>query len=256
VDVSNFPRTGGLDVDLTVLAEVASTNAYLQDHPGNPERITVVVTDSQTFGRGRQGRQWSLPPGSGLALSIRIPVDAGATWMAAFPLLVGGVVADVIGHVTGLVASLKWPNDILVGGKKVSGILCERCDSGLIAGIGVNLNYPEDALPTPHATSLHIHTPVDESVPDRLVSGIVEGLTNVLEKASGGQLPELLRNLSHKLATIGQHVRVDFPDGSAREGTATGIGEDGSLQLLWIDGKEGAVLAGDVWHVTPLTENQ
>ena len=251
MDITDFLATRALDIDLTVLPEVASTNSYLHEHPGHPERVSVVVTDNQTAGRGRQGRVWSVLPGSGLALSVKIPLGADTAWATAFPLLVGGVVCDVIGHETGVVASLKWPNDVLVGGKKVSGILCETHDGSLIAGVGVNIAYPEDALPTAQATSLHLHTDVDNTVADRLVRGMVAGIIEAVEKAQAGHLPELLENITHKLVTIGQHVRVDFPDGSRREGTATGIGPDGSLQLRWTDGTNGVVVAGDVWHVTP-----
>lgn len=251
MDVTDFPATRALDIDLTVLAEVDSTNTYLSDHPGDPERVAVVVTDNQTAGRGRQGRVWSVPPGSGLAVSVRVPTGGDTAWLAAFPLLVGGVVCDVIGQETGVVASLKWPNDVLIGGKKVSGILCETQGGGIIAGVGMNLTYPEDALPTPHSTSLHLHTDVDHTVPDRLVRGMVAGIMGAVEKARGGRLSELLDDVTGKLATIGQHVAVDFPDGSRRQGTATGIAQDGSLQLLWADGTRGVVVAGDVWHVTP-----
>ena len=253
MDVADFPGTRALDIDLTVLAEVDSTNSYLHEHPGHPERVTVVVTDNQTAGRGRQGRVWSAPPGSGLALSVRVPLGGNASWVPAFPLLVGGVVCDAIGQETGIVASLKWPNDVLVGGKKVSGILCETHDGSLIAGVGVNISYPEDALPTAQSTSLHLHTDVGNTVAvaDRLVRGIVAGIIDAVGKAQAGQLPQLLDSITDKLVTIGQQVTVDFPDGSHRQGTATGIGDDGSLQLRWSDGTSGVVVAGDVWHVTP-----
>ena len=251
MDVTDLPGTRALDIDLTVLPEVASTNSYLHEHPGHPERVTVVVTDNQTAGRGRQGRVWNAPPGCGLALSVRVPLGGDGPWVPAFPLLVGGVVGDVIGKETGIVASLKWPNDVLIGGKKVAGILCETHDGSLIAGVGVNITYPEDALPTAQSTSLHLHTDVDNTVADRLVRGIVVGVIDAVEKARGGHVRKLLENITHKLVTIGQHVRVDFPDGSHRQGIATGIGPDGSLQLRWTDGTNGVVVAGDVWHVTP-----
>ena len=196
---------------------------------------------------------WSAPPGSGLALSVKVPLGADTEWVPAFPLLVGVVVCGVIGQETGVVASLKWPNDVLVGGKKVSGILCETHNGGLIAGVGVNINYPADALPTPQSTSLHMHATVDDTVADRLVRGIVTGIIHAVEKARGGHLRELLEAVTHTLATIGQQVTVDFPDGSHRQGIATGIGDDGALQLVWADGTQGVVVAGDVWHVTPTT---
>jgi BirA family biotin operon repressor/biotin-[acetyl-CoA-carboxylase] ligase len=254
VERSDFPLTGATDCDLRVLADVDSTNSYLRDHPGDVNRVAVVVTDNQTSGRGRQGRVWSQPAGSGLAVSIRLPVTHDTPWLGAFPLVVGGVVADVIGREIGSVASVKWPNDVLVSGKKIAGVLCEISDGGVIAGIGINLRYPEESLPTPQATSFHLHTAVDESLPDRLVHGLVTGLIDVVDQLEQGHLSTLLHQVKEKTVTIGQQVRLDFPDRSHREGTATGIGQDGSLELVWTDGTPGVVIAGDVWHLTPLTE--
>lgn len=254
MDRSDFPLTGAVNCDLIVLTEVDSTNSYLRDYSGNANEVAVVVTDNQTSGRGRQGRVWSQPPGSGLAVSIRIPVAHDTTWLSAFPLVVGGVVADAIGQETGLVASVKWPNDVLVSDKKVAGVLCEVTGGGVIVGIGVNVRYPEESLPTPHATSLHLHTTVDDTLPDRLVHQIVTRLIDVVSQLEQGHLPALLQRVVEKTVTIGQQVRVDFPDRSHREGTATGIGTDGSLELIWRDGTAGVVVAGDVWHLTPLAE--
>ncbi len=254
MDRSDFPRTGSIDCDLTVLIDVDSTNSYLRNHTGDPHRVAVAVTDNQTSGRGRQGRVWSQPAGSGLAMSIRLPDSHNTTWLSAFPLLVGGVVVDVIGRETGLVASVKWPNDVWVSGKKVAGVLCEVTDAGVIAGIGINLRYPEESLPTPQSTSLHLHTEVGQSLPDRLVHGVVTGLIDAVDQLGQGALPTLVRQVAEKTVTIGQSVRVEFPDRSYREGTATGIGRDGSLELLWTDGTTGVVIAGDVWHLTPLIE--
>lgn len=253
MDDTDFPKTRQLDLDLTVLREVESTNTYVRDLPGDPGRVAVVVTDNQTSGRGRLGRTWSQPAASGLAISIRFPAPTDTSWQAAFPLLVGAVVCDVVSEETGLLAVMKWPNDILVAGKKVAGVLCESHSGFLIAGIGVNLTYPEEHLPTPQATSLHLHTDLHSMLPDRLVHGIVAGLVDAVSKANRGHLPQLIAAVSEKLATIGQQVRVDFPDGSSRRATATGLGDDGSLLVIWSDGTRGIVVAGDVWHVTPLT---
>ena len=253
MDDSDFPLTRALDVDLALLEQVESTNAFLHDKPGQPGVVSVALTDNQTSGRGRQGRVWSQPPGSGVAMSVRLPISEGASWLAAFPLLVGGVVAEAIGRETGLVASVKWPNDILIAGKKVSGILCEATNGAVIAGIGMNVRYPESALPTPQATSLHLHTQVDDTLVDRLVAGIITGLRDLVIRADRGEVSTLLATAARIIVTIGEKVRVDFPDGSSREGTATGIGPDGSLQMLWLDGSAGVVVAGDVWHISPAT---
>ena len=122
---------------------------------------TVLITDYQSAGRGRQGRTWTAPPGSGIAMSILVRPEgidpARWTWLS---LLAGLAVSDGIRRTADLPAVLKWPNDVLVAERKVCGILSERVDTSLgaacVVGIGINVGLAEDQLPVPTATSLAI----------------------------------------------------------------------------------------------------
>ena len=259
MDRQDLPLTRALPIELTVLEEVASTNDYLVAHPGDPTTFRLVVTDNQTTGRGRQGRTWSSPAGSGIAVSVGLPLQphgggggggADPAWLSVLPLLVGAVLADAIDKEVADPVTVKWPNDVLVGGKKVAGILVERVPHvGVVVGFGVNTHYPDGSLPTPQSTSLHLHGAIGPAVADRVISNAVGALIELW--GAGPDLPEgVWEALLARLDTVGRDVRVDFPDGSIVTGRAVGIRRDGALRLEPSDGTpEVAVVAGDVWHL-------
>jgi BirA family transcriptional regulator, biotin operon repressor / biotin---[acetyl-CoA-carboxylase] ligase len=265
MDWQDFPLTQALPVQLTVYSEVGSTNAYLAAYPGDLSTFRVVVTDNQTAGRGRQGRTWSSPAGSGLAVSIGLPAaslggqgtgGASPQWLPLLPLLVGSVLAGAIEEEVSDPVTVKWPNDVLVGVKKVAGILVEQVPGvGVVVGFGVNLRYPEEALPTPHSTSLHLHGASGPGLADRIISSVVGALIELWE--AGNDLPEgSWEAVLARLDTIGRAVRVDFPDGSVVVGRAVGVRQDGALRLEPGDGSpEVTVVAGDVWHLRVVGES-
>lgn len=265
MDWQDFPLTQALPVQLTVLSEVGSTNAYLAAQPGDLSTFRVVVTDNQTAGRGRQGRTWSSPARSGLAVSIGLPLNPGPVeegrregpaWLPALPLLVGSTLAHAIDREVSDPVTVKWPNDVLVGGKKVAGILVEQVPGvGVVVGFGVNLRYPEEALPTPHSTSLHLHGASGPGVADRIVSSAVGALIELW--GVGAELAEgMWEAMVSRLDTVGRDVRVDFPAGTVVTGRAVGLRHDGALRLEPADGSpEVAVVAGDVWHLRVVGES-
>jgi BirA family biotin operon repressor/biotin-[acetyl-CoA-carboxylase] ligase len=141
----------------------ASTQRLLGD--GAPEGA-VVATDEQTAGRGRLGRRWEAPAGSSLLFSLvlRPPVEA-ARW-PELSVLAGGAVAEAIADVTGLVATVKHPNDVLVGGRKVAGVLAEATEGRVVLGMGVNVSQragelPADARMPPTSLELETGSEVD-----------------------------------------------------------------------------------------------
>jgi len=121
---------------------------------GAPEGA-VVVTDEQTEGRGRLGRSWHAPTGTSLLFSIVLEPPVSAERLPELSLVAGAAVAEAIETETGLATQVKHPNDVLVGGRKVAGILAEAVDGRVVLGVGVNLSQTADQLPdvTP-ATSL------------------------------------------------------------------------------------------------------
>jgi len=253
--MNTFPLTGALDVDLTVLGEVDSTNRYAADHPGDPARFRVVVSDNQTAGRGRQARQWQTPPGAGIAFTVAlpeavIPRSLDALWLQLLSLMTGAIVAEAVSRETPDEVSVKWPNDVLIGEKKVAGILGEIVPGGVIIGIGINVEIPLDALPTPQSTSLHLHGAATRGLADRLVSAVVSGIMTRLPSPGGVVNDETWGWLTGWMSTVGRDVRVEFPDGHTVVGRAIGLERDGSLRVQPAGGGDSlAVTAGEVWHL-------
>lgn len=139
--------------EIYIYKEVTSTNriAQLLAQSGAPEG-TIVLSRSQTSGRGRMKRQWSCPPGKGILMSIVLRPPIKIQFVPQLTLLCSVVVAETIRKVTGCAAGIKWPNDILIGEKKVCGILAQSSFSGagqeyVIIGVGINVNLSKDQLP-------------------------------------------------------------------------------------------------------------
>lgn len=107
----------------------------------------VAVAEEQTEGRGRLGRTWEAPAGTSVLVSILLLPEVKAPRLPELSLVAGGAVAEAIAEVTGLEPAIKFPNDVLVGGRKVAGILAESSERRVVLGIGVNANQTLDQLP-------------------------------------------------------------------------------------------------------------
>ncbi len=205
---------------------------------------TVVVADEQTQGRGRLGRRWTAPPRSGLAVSVCLRPPAG------FPLpLVTVAAALAVGDTVRAVVdvsrcTLKWPNDVLVDGRKVCGILVELDGTPgawtVVVGIGLNVNA---APPLPMAISLA--SAVGFPMPrEPLLIDLFAALEGYLDHAAAQ--PETVMGLwRDRLATLGRRVRVATP-GGVLEGLAIDVDSDGALLLRLDDGTVRPLHAGDV----------
>jgi len=239
----------GLTVE--VVEEAASTNALVIERArsGAAEGL-VIAAEHQTAGRGRLDRTWETPPRSGLTFSVLLrPTAPTASW-PWLPLLAGYAVDKAL-KAAGYEASVKWPNDVLLDGRKVAGILVERVDTGAgpaaVVGIGLNVGMTAEELPVPEATSLAVAS--SGEVPDRtallvsLLASLSEAYAALQE---GGDLAgiRLAESYAAACSTIGRVVRVVLPSGEELTGTANGI--DPSGRLL-VDGT--VVSAGDVIHV-------
>ena len=239
-----------------VLASTGSTNADVLAlaREGAPEG-TVVVADEQTAGRGRLGREWVSAPGSGLWFSVlvRMPATAGR---GLLPLLAGVAVAEAVRR-HGVLAGLKWPNDIVIDGpaidgspgpRKLAGILAESDgEDAVVIGIGVNVNQTAVELPVPVATSLLLEgasVSREELLVD-ILTGLHTGLTGLRRDGAGFAL-DSYRGLC---LTIGREVVVTLPSGEVARGQATGVGDDGHLHVRTAE-KTLSVAAGDVIHAT------
>lgn len=260
---------------LDVLDEVGSTNAELlrrAREEGAPDR-SVLLAEFQAAGRGRLGRAWTAPPHSQVAVSVLLrPGDVTPSLFGWLPLVTGLAVRDGLRAAGAVDATLKWPNDVLVDGRKIAGILVEMTtvDSGggfdvrlpaLVVGVGVNVTLTEDELPVPHATSLALAGGSTDR--DALAIGLLGALARRhrqwrdCERGSGSTVSdELLREYSDACSTLGADVRVELPGGVVRTGRVARIDRDGRLVVVdhtdtdaATGGEEFAVAAGDVTHL-------
>jgi BirA family biotin operon repressor/biotin-[acetyl-CoA-carboxylase] ligase len=253
-------RPGSLWRSVEVVDACPSTNVELarRARAGAPPG-SVLVTDHQTAGRGRLDRVWVTPRGSALTFSAllapdRVPV-ARWPWL---PLLVGIAVAEGVRRVAEVDCSLKWPNDVLVGERKLAGILVERVerDTGAVAvvGVGLNVSLAEEELPVPTATSLLIEgaATTDRSVVLREVLRSLEALFVQWQADGGDASLGLVDSYVRRCDTLGREVRVDLPTGERLHGTATGVDTDGRLEVRTPAGPR-ILGAGDVVHVRAVT---
>ena len=136
----------------------ASTQRLLEED--DPEGA-VAVAEEQTEGRGRLGRSWHAPAGTSVLASVLLRPPVRPPRLPELTLIAGGAVAEAIAEVTGLEPAIKFPNDVLIGGRKVAGILAESSEGRVVLGVGVNVNQAEDELPADaqsEPTSLRIQS--------------------------------------------------------------------------------------------------
>jgi BirA family biotin operon repressor/biotin-[acetyl-CoA-carboxylase] ligase len=248
------------------VAETGSTNSDLlaAARDGAPEG-TVLAAEVQTAGRGRLDRRWICPPRAALSFSVLLRPDGvpavARGWIA---LLAGVAVAAGLRAQAGLDARLKWPNDVLVGGAKIAGILAEQAGDAIVLGIGINVTTRRDELPVPHATSVVLAG----AAPDReqllvavlgeletwyrrWVAAVAAGppvLDRTVLAGPGGDPAGLRAEYLRLSATVGQQVRVSMPGGKLVTGRAGDVDATGRLVVGTASGPV-AVSAGDVVHV-------
>lgn len=239
-----------------VVDSTGSTNADLLARHGAGENIdgVVLIAEHQSAGRGRNGRSWSTPPRSQIALSLGVDAarlaPAGWGWL---PLLTGVAVVDAVAATTGIASGLKWPNDILVGERKLGGILAEVAapDPVIVVGLGLNVTLRADEAPDARATSLLMlgSTMTDRSA---LLGAVLAEWTARIDRwrASGGGDPTLMDDYRRRSVTLGTRVRAELPGGREIIGTATDLDELGQLHID-TGAQSIAVAAGDITHLRP-----
>lgn len=229
---SNPPRW-----DVIRLDETGSTNDDLvrMARDGAPAG-TVLVADHQTAGRGRLDRRWEAPPGANLLASLLFrPGDAAphrCTWTVAL------AARAACASCAGVTPVLKWPNDLLVDGRKLAGILAESVDGAVVVGIGLNVAWAPDG-----ATYLAAESSARPSPSDVLAAMLAE-----IDRLSAAGAPALAAEYRGALATIGTEVRVERTGLGPLHGRAVDVLDDGRLVVATVDG-DVAVFAGDVVHL-------
>ena len=250
-DLRRSLTTTAIGRDVQLFPEVASTNTRameLASH-GAPEG-TVVIAEMQTGGKGRLGRSWISPKGN-LYLSVVLRPDLPMHKAPLITLMGAVVVAAAIRDSCGLTAGIKWPNDILIAGKKVCGLLTEMSAEQdrirhVVLGIGVDVNMPLGELPAEiRAVTTTLAAEAGERI-DR--TAFACALLERLDRAYRAFLEDpsaILREWESLNVTINSRVRISGA-GESFEGRAAGIDPEGRLIVKQDDGAVRTVAAGDV----------
>lgn len=237
---------------LDIVGETGSTNADLLARAGDGSADrSVLIAESQSHGRGRHSRTWVSPPQAQVAMSVLLQLPGiGPDELGWLPLATGVAVVDAIREVAEIDATLKWPNDVVVDGRKLCGILVEVGKPGpdpwVVVGVGINVTLREDELPVPVATSLLL---AGAKVTDRttLVRALTRRFAATIQawESAGWAVETLGDDYRARCSTLGNRVRADLPGGEVLTGTADDIDSSGRLV---IDGVP--VSAGDVTHLS------
>jgi BirA family biotin operon repressor/biotin-[acetyl-CoA-carboxylase] ligase len=281
----------GLWREVRVVEETGSTNADLlaKARSGAGEGL-VLVAEAQTSGRGRMGRRWISPPRRALTFSVLLRPAVPAGLLGWAPLLAGVAVASALQRTAGVDARLKWPNDVLVDGAKIAGILAERWTNAVVIGTGINVLQHRGELPVPTATSLLVVQgagpagaagpaeawgagpvgargagPGDAPGPgagagmrERLLTAVLDELARWyvawLDQPQPGDADGcgLRAEYLRRSGTVGSAVTVMLPGGQNLTGMAAGIDAAGRLEIRTPAGLV-QVSAGDVVHLRGTT---
>src|SRR5829696_277511 len=237
-----------------------NTEAARQAAHGAPEGLCVVARE-QTAGRGRRERTWVSPKDAGLYLSVVLRPTLEARLWPLVTLAAALAVRDALGEACGLGADIKWPNDLLAGGRKLCGILAETAEGArgraVVLGVGVNLrrgSFPAEISDA--ATSVEEQT---GRAPD--AEGLLAALTRSLARFyetlhTPGGAEEILRDWQrHSTYAHGRRVRVALA-GETFEGTTRGLDPGGALRVETGEGTVRTVRAGDVTAVREVKQNR
>ncbi len=268
----------GLWREIRVVEETGSTHDDLVElaRAGESEGL-VLLAEYQTAGRGRLGRSWTAPARSGLSFSLILrPTEIPTTRWSLLPLLIGVATATATASVADIDIGLKWPNDLMVGERKLGGVLAERVDSpigpAVVIGVGLNVSLKADELPVDLAISLAlveaastdrdiIARAVLRAIESQYTSWRLDGLDSAGAGLDGGAgrghdsvglsgagESTLLPRYRELCVTLGRVVRAEMPGGTTIEGAAVDIDANGALVIATSNGRR-EVSAGEVVHL-------
>jgi BirA family biotin operon repressor/biotin-[acetyl-CoA-carboxylase] ligase len=247
-------RTRYMGKELIYFESTNSTNlqASLLGKKGC-ENGTLVITDRQTQGKGRVGREWISPSNSNLYFSILLRPSIAPQMASWIPLVAGVALAKGINAYTGLSPRIKWPNDLLINEKKAGGILIELHIEGdkishLVLGIGINVNmthFPEEIAPIATSLKKELGHPIHR---EPLLAQLLEELEKELEGFYQAGPDKTARDWKALSDTIGKEVSVTLGNQTIK-GKAVDLDPHGGLILKKSDGTITTILTGDVVHL-------
>ncbi|MBN1399817.1 MAG: biotin--[acetyl-CoA-carboxylase] ligase [Anaerolineae bacterium] len=235
---------------LEAYTEIPSTNSRAVELArSGAQDGAVVVADTQSAGRGRLGRRWFAPPGTSLLISLVLRPELEPGQAPRVTMLCSLAALEAIRQVSGVESQIKWPNDLVVGDRKLGGVLTELGLSGtsvdyVVVGMGINVNLEVESLPevmTP-PTSLLAETgrPLSRLA---LLQALLEGVEARYLRLQSGWSPHA--EWRQHLATLGQSVQIGTPE-EIITGQAVDVDADGALLVLTPEGARRRVLVGDV----------
>ena len=229
-----------LEVPLVRLTTVDSTQRHAAALAADGAADgTTVVAETQTAGRGRRGRVWRDTPGASLLLSMVLRTSLPLAKVPLLSLAAGVAVAEALIAVGGVRARLKWPNDVLVGGRKIAGVLLERREPAVILGIGINV-APESVPPDMVEFATSVAQEGGHADREALLARVLDEVAAWRARLEGVGFEPVRARWTALASMLGRPIAVD---GVA--GTASGLDEDGAL-LLQADGRTLRIFAGDV----------
>lgn len=241
--------------ELRCFEELDSTNNYLKAQPGAPDG-TAAIADSQTAGRGRMDRSFQSPRGQGIYLSVLLRPPLPPDRLPPMTALAGVAVCAAVERVCGAQPGLKWPNDPVLCGKKLCGILTElslEAETGrvqsLVLGIGVNVGQgEEDFSPEVREVATSLRQALGRSVSrPQLAAALLEELDRAYAALLAGDLSAYLAAYRSRCVNLGKTVRlIPFGGGEPETAQAVDIDEEFSLVVRGADGKERTVRSGEV----------
>ncbi len=252
--------------EVNVVDITGSTNADLVDLARRGgEEGRVLIAEEQTAGRGRLDRRWSCPRGAGLMLSMLLRPGRPRKEWGTLSLAAAVALEETLRAVAGVTARLKWPNDVLIDGRKVCGILATVGGTGedpadqraagrgaVVLGLGLNVSLTAEELPVPEATSLLLAGAATLER-EAIAADFLAHFAAVYRTWNATGPAHVIERWREYSATLGRHVEVSFPNGRKVAGVATDIAADGRLVVAGRDeeGREEVltVAAGDIVHL-------
>jgi len=247
-------NTSILGRNVEIHSSIGSTNARAKELALSGAREgTVVIADEQVQGRGRLGRSWVSPPGKGIWMSVILRPRLSSQQVPRITIMTAVAVANALKRSAQIDVGIKWPNDVVCGGKKLCGILTEvhaepEVIHYAVVGIGLNVNLSFEDLPEDIrdiATSLRIEKGKEFNRADIIKSILQEMEKGYLQGLRDDGFAGLLKEYERRSVILGKRIWVIGVDGQF-SGYAQGFGLDGSLMLRLDDGRVERILAGDV----------
>lgn len=252
IEVADGLKTKYIGNEIIFLKKVDSTNEEIKRHAAkDAEEGLVAVAEQQLLGKGRLGRAWTSPKGTGLWFSILLRPEISPYYVAGITLASGLAVCKAIREFTGCNAKIKWPNDVICGNKKICGILTEMTAEAdkinyVVVGIGINVNTTDFPVDIENkATSLYIET--GEEIPRaKLLQKVLAQFENYIEMfLDDSQTDAMLSEYVELCATIDRTVST-VRNNTKITGKAIGIGKSGELKVRLPDGQVISVTSGEV----------